>query len=82
MLTLACTSDARAAPVEASAAGTGKLGSSPTDNLTRTHRMTLDEARMILNLDAKAIAEASEEGRAALEKVSAGSWRDRSGLLL
>ena len=45
--------NARAGRVEASAAGAaGVSGSaaSPSDQLTRTHRMTLDEAKLILNL--------------------------------
>ncbi|CBQ73935.1 related to PAM16-Presequence translocase-Asssociated Motor [Sporisorium reilianum SRZ2] len=46
--------NARAGRVEASAAGAAGVGSgsaaSPSDQLTRTHRMTLDEAKLILNL--------------------------------
>lgn len=44
--------DARAGRVEAgaAAAGSATTGNSATDMLTRTHRMTLDEARLILNL--------------------------------
>ncbi|PWN92882.1 protein transporter [Acaromyces ingoldii] len=44
--------NARAGRVEAgaAAAGSATTGNSATDMLTRTHRMTLDEARLILNL--------------------------------
>ncbi|PWN43970.1 protein transporter [Ceraceosorus guamensis] len=59
--------NARAAPVEAGAAG-ASTGNSARDALTRTHRMTLDEARMILNLDAKQVASGGEEIAQELEK--------------
>ncbi|PWN33517.1 protein transporter [Meira miltonrushii] len=45
--------NARAGRVDAGAAGmagNASTGNSITDGLTRAHRMTLDEARMILNL--------------------------------
>ena len=54
--------NARAGRVEAGAAGMAgntSTGNSITDGLTRAHRMTLDEARMILNL--KTAGEAERE---------------------
>lgn len=54
--------NARAGRVEAGAAGmagNASTGNSITDGLTRAHRMTLDEARMILNL--KTAAETEKE---------------------
>lgn len=44
--------DARAGRVEMGAAGAGNAttGNSVTDGLSRMHRMTLDEAKLILNL--------------------------------
>lgn len=72
--------NARAGRVEA-AAGAAGVGSgsaaSPSDQLTRTHRMTLDEAKLILNLkqDLSAAglgtgaASASGEGKSVLDQV-------------
>ena len=49
--TQADRADAQAGRVEAAAAGGASGGASGASNaLTRTHRMTLDEAKMILNL--------------------------------
>ncbi|CAO1620555.1 unnamed protein product [Sympodiomycopsis kandeliae] len=43
--------NAKAVPAEASAAGSsGSSSSSGIDEITRTHRMTLEEAKMILNV--------------------------------
>lgn len=59
--------DARAGRVEAGAAGmagNASTGNSITDSLTRAHRMTLDEARLILNLK-----NATEAEKEALLKV-------------
>ncbi|SNX86049.1 related to PAM16 - Presequence translocase-Associated Motor [Melanopsichium pennsylvanicum] len=73
--------NARAGRVEASAAGAAGVGSgsaaSPSDQLTRTHRMTLDEAKLILNLkqDVSAVGlgtaspAAGAEGNSILDQV-------------
>ncbi|SPO32540.1 related to PAM16 - Presequence translocase-Associated Motor [Ustilago trichophora] len=72
--------NARAGRVEASAAGAAGVGSgsaaSPSDQLTRTHRMTLDEAKLILNLkqDVSAAglsgaAAPAAEGKSILDQV-------------
>ncbi|EST09547.1 Mitochondrial import inner membrane translocase subunit Tim16 [Kalmanozyma brasiliensis GHG001] len=76
--------NARAGRVEASAAGAAGVGSgsaaSPSDQLTRTHRMTLDEAKLILNLkqdvsaaglskSAPAAAATEGEGKSILDQV-------------
>jgi import inner membrane translocase subunit TIM16 len=45
-------------------AGNASTGNSITDSLTRAHRMTLDEARLILNLK-----NATEAEKEALLKV-------------
>lgn len=54
--------DARAGRVEAGGAamaGNAQTGNTVTDGLSRTHRMTLDEAKLILNL--KNATEAEKE---------------------
>ncbi|KAN0060737.1 mitochondrial import inner membrane translocase subunit TIM16 [Thecaphora frezii] len=72
--------NARAGRVEAAAAAGGASGSatgSPSDQLTRAHRMTLDEAKLILNLKqdisyatlAADAAKASGEGPSLLDQV-------------
>lgn len=72
--------NARAGRVEASAAGAAGVGTgsaaSPSDQLTRTHRMTLDEAKMILNLKQDVSAaglagstSAGGEGKSILEQA-------------
>lgn len=60
----------RATP-EAAAGGAaaGSGSDAKGDQLTRTHRMTLEEARMILNIKAQE-GEALEEAREKLTKVS------------
>ncbi|PWN22957.1 hypothetical protein BCV69DRAFT_103031 [Microstroma glucosiphilum] len=66
--------NARTVPAEASAAGgagaggaNSASGNSKGDQLTRTHRMTVEEARMILNLKAQE-GEVVEEAKARLTK--------------
>jgi import inner membrane translocase subunit TIM16 len=44
----------------AAAAGNATTGNNVTDGLTRLHRMTLDEARLILNLKEATQAEKEE----------------------
>lgn len=74
--------NARAGRVEATAAGAAGVGTgsaaSPSDQLTRTHRMTLDEAKLILNLKQdvsaaglsnSAPAAAQGEGKSILDQV-------------
>ncbi|CDR87329.1 related to PAM16-Presequence translocase-Associated Motor [Sporisorium scitamineum] len=75
--------NARAGRVEASAAGAAGVGSgsaaSPSDQLTKTHRMTLDEAKLILNLkqdlsaaglaSAASASAAGGEGKSILDQV-------------
>ncbi|WFD21181.1 mitochondrial import inner membrane translocase subunit TIM16 [Malassezia caprae] len=54
----------RAGQVEAggAAAATGGKAGSPSDALTRAHRMTLDEARLILNLKGDVSLAANRHG--------------------
>lgn len=56
--------DVRAGQVEAAGAAGGRAGAaaSPSDALTRTHRMTMDEAKMILNLKEDVSLEANKNG--------------------
>ncbi|EPQ30123.1 uncharacterized protein PFL1_02240 [Pseudozyma flocculosa PF-1] len=74
--------NARAGRVEAAAAAGGASGTgtgSPSDALTRSHRMTLDEAKMILNLkqdvsyatlvSGAAKAGANDEAKSLLDQV-------------
>ncbi|PWY98275.1 hypothetical protein BCV70DRAFT_202055 [Testicularia cyperi] len=77
--------NARAGRVEATAgaagAGAGGAAANPSDQLTRTHRMTLDEAKLILNLKqdmsastlasqiASSAAAAETGGKSVLEQV-------------
>ena len=70
--------NARAGRVEAAAGAAGGAGSasaSPSDQLTRTYRMTLDEAKLILNLKQDVSAAtlssniANPEGKSVLEQA-------------
>lgn len=84
-LTQSSSADARAGNIEAAAGGAAgaTTGNNASDNLTRTHRMTLDEARMILNMEAKEVKENGEAAQEKLEKVSGAlqaslrvAWRE------
>lgn len=71
--------NARAGRVEASAAGAAGVGSgsaaSPSDQLTRTHRMTLDEAKLILNLKQDVSAAGLGSSAAAAAGAAAGDGK-------